>query len=1072
MHPKGYLALVLHAHLPYVRHPEHAESLEENWLYEAISETYIPLFLVLEGLIHDGIDFRLTFSISPTLASMLSDPFLQSRYLRRLERLRELADKEVARTRSEPQFQALARMYRDHFARVYEAFVNRYRRDLVGAFKRFQDLGKVELIASAATHGYLPLLSMSEAAVRTQISVGLEHHRRTFGKRSNGFWLPECGYYPGVDLLLREQAVRFTILDTHGITRADERPRYGVHAPVYCPSGVAAFARDPDSSRQVWSLIEGYPGDFDYREFYRDIGYDLDLDYLGPYMHPDGIRTDTGIKYYRITGKDCAKEPYVPEWAEGKAALHARHFLDARIAQIEYLAGMIDRKPLVVAPYDAELFGHWWYEGPRWLEHLIRAMALEQDKVRLVTLTEYLNEFPVNQTATPSMSSWGSNGFNEVWENQRNQWIYPHLHTAAEFMEELVSANAAADGLMQRALNQAARELLLAQSSDWAFMMYSQTTDQYARERVKDHIYRFHELRQAIQGGVIDPARLARIESQDNIFPDIDVSREFAKHPGQAGEEEPYAAAAVLPQPDAFRSCEPVLSAAGHIVMVCPEVVPLAKTGGLADMVGSLADALERLGQRVSLIMPAYRRVFGNGTVFHRTGIQIAVPMRGRIEAAELLRATIGSNVRVYVVRADRYFDREHLYGAPDGDYHDNAERFAFFGHAVLHVLREIEPADVLHAHDWQTALPIALLKCQPERYPGLSSLRTVFTVHNLGYQGRFSSYEWDWLGMDRAFFCDQALEFYGDINLLKAGIVFADAVTTVSPTYSQEIRTQEHGFGLEGVLQQRASHVVGILNGVDYNVWNPATDPSIAQQYGPEHIAGKCACKADLQRTFGFPQQSGIPLLGIVSRLVSQKGLDLVEAIVDELLNQDVQLVILGSGDRHYQDYFRSAASRHLGKLAVRIGFDEALAHKIEAGADMFLMPSRYEPCGLNQLYSLKYGTIPIVRATGGLKDSVDEFDPISGKGNGFVFENYSASALLDAVRRALAAFTNKSQWDALMKNAMAADHSWSCSAGEYLALYRRLAGLRTRCQPMDTEFRHAPNGDGADPAVRYRRS
>lgn len=1042
-HSKGYLALILHAHLPYVRHPEHQESLEENWLYEAITETYVPLFLVLEGLIQDGIDFRLTFSVSPTLSSMLGDPFLQSRYLRRLERLMELAESEVARTRSQPQFHELALMYRAHFARVHDAFVNRYHRDLLSGLRHFQELGKVELIASAATHGYLPLLSVTETAVRAQIRLGLEHHQRSFGNRAKGFWLPECGYYPGLDYLLQEQAVRFTILETHGATRADERLRYGVHAPVYCPSGVAAFARDPDSSRQVWSSIEGYPGDFDYREFYRDIGHDLDFDYIRPYLHPIGIRCDTGIKYYRITGKDGAKEPYVPEWAEGKAASHARHFLAARIAQIEQLTGMIDRKPLVVAPYDAELFGHWWFEGPRWLDHLIRMIALEQNTVGLATLTEYLDEYPVNQTATPSMSSWGSKGFNEVWNNQRNQWIYPHLHMAAEFMEDLAITHAAADGLTRRAVNQAARELLLAQSSDWAFMMHSGTTDQYARARIERHISRFHELRKKIEHGTIDPAWLAQLESQDNIFPEINACREFRNHEVPALEAKSTAPAVAAPRLAVLREDASTLSmAARHIVMVCPEVVPLAKTGGLADMVGSLADALERLGQRVSLIMPAYRRALGNGTAIHDTGIRIAVAMPGRTEEAQLLSATIGSKVRVYLVRADRYFDREHLYGAPDGDYLDNAERFAFFGHAVLQALREIDPPDVLHAHDWQTALPIALLKCHPERYPGLSSVRTVFTVHNLGYQGRFSPYEWDWLGIDRAFFCDQALEFYGDINLLKGGLVFADAVTTVSPTYSQEIRTPKHGFGLEGVLQQRAARVVGILNGVDYNVWNPVTDPLIAQHYGPGDLAGKCLCKEDLQRTFGLPQQSCIPLLGIVSRLASQKGLDLVEAILDELLTMDIQLVVLGSGDRHYQDYFRSAALRHAGKLAVRIGFDEALAHKIEAGADMFLMPSRYEPCGLNQLYSLKYGTIPIVRATGGLKDSVQEFDPVFGTGNGFVFDAYSGPALQAAVNRALAAFSKKDEWAILMRNAMAADHSWKYSASEYLALYHTLLG------------------------------
>jgi 1,4-alpha-glucan branching enzyme len=525
--PQGYLAFVLHAHLPYVRHPEHEYSLEENWLFEAITETYVPLFLVLENLLEDGIDFRLTFSVTPTLASMLGDPFLQSRYLRKLERLMELAEKEVVRTRSEPGFQVLSRMYSNLFARVHDAFVNHYSKNLLNAFRWFQELGKIEVIGSAATHGYLPLLSVNELAVRTQIRVGAEHYRQVFDRGPRGFWLPECGYYPGVDALLWEQGIRYTILETHGITRADERPRYGVYAPLYCPSGVAVFGRDPQSSRQVWSSVEGYPGDVHYREFYRDIGFDLEMEYIKPYIHPDGIRIDTGMKYYRITGKGNQKEPYVPELAEQRAEIHAGHFLKARMNQIAALKSVMDRKPLVVAPYDAELFGHWWFEGPRWLDYVIRKAALEQDVVRLITLSEYLDEYPENQMATPSMSSWGDEGFSKVWLNQRNHWIYPHLHAAAENMEELVRRGRIRDPLAGRAFNQAARELLLGQASDWAFMINSGTTEQYANARTKSHLLRCQRLREEIESGRIDEERLAQLESQDNIFPRIAVGRDF-----------------------------------------------------------------------------------------------------------------------------------------------------------------------------------------------------------------------------------------------------------------------------------------------------------------------------------------------------------------------------------------------------------------------------------------------------------------------------------------------------------------------------------------------------------------
>src|SRR6266566_2100144 len=528
---EGYLALVLHAHLPYVRHPDYEDFLEENWLFEAITETYVPLLLVMDGLLEDGIDFRLTFSLTPTLASMLLDPLLQARYLKKLERTIELAEKEVARTTSLPDFQPLALMYHRMFLQVHDAFVNRYEKNLVRRLEHFQKTGKVEIIASAATHGYLPLLSVNESAVRAQIQIGVEHYRRVFGQSPKGFWLPECGYYPSVDRFLWEHGIRHTIVETHGVTRADHRPRYGVYAPIVCPSGVAAFGRDPDSSSQVWSSAVGYPGDFDYREFYRDIGHDLELDYIGPYVHRDGMRIDTGIKYYRITGKDSHKEPYVPEWAEQKAARHAAHFLAERVYQVRSLCSAMDRKPIVVAPYDAELFGHWWFEGPRWLDCLIRGIARDQSTIRLVTLSEYLDEYPVNQTATPCMSSWGHKGSSEVWLNGENDWIYRHLHLGAELMEKLSAAHPQATGLTLRALNQAARELLLAQASDWAFMINSGSMKEYATRRTKTHLLRLHGLSQQIESETIDEAWLRRLEGQDNIFAGIPTATAFAMEP-------------------------------------------------------------------------------------------------------------------------------------------------------------------------------------------------------------------------------------------------------------------------------------------------------------------------------------------------------------------------------------------------------------------------------------------------------------------------------------------------------------------------------------------------------------
>jgi starch synthase len=476
-----------------------------------------------------------------------------------------------------------------------------------------------------------------------------------------------------------------------------------------------------------------------------------------------------------------------------------------------------------------------------------------------------------------------------------------------------------------------------------------------------------------------------------------------------------------------------------HVVMASPEIYPYAKTGGLADVVGSLPLALEKLGIRVSLVMPAYRSVLKGRFPPADTGKRIRVPVADRQEEGSIYQHKMGKNIAVYFVRADRYFDRDALYQTAEGDYPDNAERFVFFSRAVLEVLRG-DPPHILHCHDWQSALAICFLKAQPERYAELSSARTAITIHNLGYQGLFRGLDWPLLNLDKRFFTPDFLEFWEKINLLKGGAVFADAITTVSPTYAREIQTEEQGFGLEGVFLRRADAVTGILNGVDYQVWDPRTDPLIPKKYAPEDVSGKRVCKTELQRIVGLPTRSDIPLIGMISRLTSQKGFDILEEMLDDFFRRGLQLVLLGSGEKKYQDLFSKVPEKYPGKAAVKITFDDGLAHRIEAGSDMFLMPSRYEPSGLNQLYSLRYGTIPIVRATGGLKDSIEEFNPGTGKGTGFLFEPYTGPALLEAVDRALKAYAHQDQWLALMANAMRADFSWDRSAKGYVELYRKL--------------------------------
>jgi len=518
---KGYLAIVLHTHLPYVRHPEHENFLEEDWLYEAITETYIPLIEVFERLLDDNVNFRLTMSLTPTLISMLSDSLLQERYLKHINSLIELAHKEVERTRWQGEFNNLANMY---LARFYQArnIFEKYGRNLNNAFKAFQDAGRIEIITCGATHGYFPLMDVSRASIRAQVKVAAGHYERTFGRRPLGIWLPECGYYPGYDEILKEAGIKYFFSDAHGILHGVPRPKYGVFAPVYCKSGVACFARDLESSKQVWSSIEGYPGDYSYREFYRDIGFDLDYEYIRPYIHPDGVRINTGIKYYRITGNTDNKRPYIPHLAREKAAEHAGNFMFNRQKQVEYLFDLLQKKPIIVSPYDAELYGHWWYEGPMWLDFLIRKIAFDQDTISLVTPSQYLTENPRNQVITPSGSSWGWKGYNEMWLQGSNDWIYRHLDIASLRMTELAAKFSNTNGILKRALNQALRELLLAQSSDWAFIMGTGTHTSYAVKRTKDHILRFNRLYEDIKSNSIDEAWLSDIEYKDNIFPDID----------------------------------------------------------------------------------------------------------------------------------------------------------------------------------------------------------------------------------------------------------------------------------------------------------------------------------------------------------------------------------------------------------------------------------------------------------------------------------------------------------------------------------------------------------------------
>ena len=515
---QSHLALVLHAHLPFVRHPEHDRFLEESWLFEAVTETYLPLIHVMEGWQKLGMETRLTLSLSPTLCAMLLDPLLQDRYVRHLEGLLELADKEIHRTHWDREFRELAWMYHRRLTDLRATYFA-YGRNLVGAFRKFQELGRLEIITTAATHALLPLLN-HPPSVRAQILTARDHYRSCFGCDPRGIWLPECAYFEGVEAVLQEANIRWFIMDTHGLLHARPRPRYGVFAPVLTPNGIAAFARDLESARQVWSRNEGYPGDPRYRDFYRDVGFDLDLDYVRPYLPSPDLRGFTGLKYCRITGPTPDKEVYDRALALAAVEAHAAHFLAARREQARKLGEIMDRPPLIVAPYDAELFGHWWYEGPDFLDLFVRKAYYDQQDFTLVTPSDYLKENATLQIVRPSPSSWGEEGYWKLWLNETNDWILPHLTIAQERMTALARAHPQAAGLTLRALNQAARELLLAQSSDWPFILRTGTSPDYARKRVKDHLLRFIALHEMLTTTRVDEPWLARVEWLDNLFPE------------------------------------------------------------------------------------------------------------------------------------------------------------------------------------------------------------------------------------------------------------------------------------------------------------------------------------------------------------------------------------------------------------------------------------------------------------------------------------------------------------------------------------------------------------------------
>ena len=479
------------------------------------------------------------------------------------------------------------------------------------------------------------------------------------------------------------------------------------------------------------------------------------------------------------------------------------------------------------------------------------------------------------------------------------------------------------------------------------------------------------------------------------------------------------------------------------VLYAASEVFPYSKTGGLADVAASLPKALSSADVEINVITPFYRSIKENFSGLKTHTKILKIPFKGTIFPAVIFQEKINPRWSVYFIQCDEFFDRSGFYGTAQGDYSDNAERFSYFSLAVLEFCRtfSLKP-QIIHCNDWQTGLIPTYLKrlYGLNRDPVFRRTKTIFTIHNMAYQGIFPAEVMSCASIPRELFSLQGLEFYGKINLLKGGLVFSDRLTTVSPKYAEEIQTPEFGHGLEGVLKERKKDLYGILNGIDYTVWNPENDPHIAAHYSPEDLTGKIICKQALIKKLKLQGSEDSPLLSIISRLAEQKGIDLLASIIPDLIDSGCLLVILGSGDKRLENKLLNLARQYKKKLHVHIGFDNSLAHEIEAGSDIFLMPSKYEPCGLNQLYSLKYGTIPLVHATGGLDDTIQEFNPKEQTGNGFKFENFSSKVFLAKIRKALKYYSKKNIWTKLIRNAMSEDFSWENSARLYLDLYTSL--------------------------------
>ncbi len=526
---KSRINFIFHAHLPFVRHPEYPKFLEEDWLYEAMNESYIPMLRMMFRLRADGVPFKITVSLSPTLCSMLSDELLNERFVAYIDEHIELGDKEVERLKNDPEMRALACHFRDELVANKTFYLDQCQGMILNAFNDLSNAGCLELVTTAATHAYLPVYKDYPIAVNAQIETGVLEHNRFFDRMSEGFWLPECGYYPGLEDLLKRHNISWVSLSAQALALSQDKPERGSYSPVRCPNGLYCFVRDENLSSLVWSSTEGYPTEPHYRDFYRDIGFDLPMDYIRPYVHEPEVRSFTGFKYFAVTGKTADKMVYNLETADEIVKRHAKNFIYNVNMRTHNLEDLLDMDPVYTVSFDAELFGHWWYEGVKWLEEMFRLAS--ESNVELISPMDFVKEDHDVQTIRPSESSWGELGYNSVWvDSSTNAWLYRHIFKAIERMTELAERFPAQKSLKQRFLNQAARETLLLMASDWSFIIHNKTSSEYALKRVKGHIENLNLVYDNMCKNAVNTEWLVKAEKRNNLFKHLDYNIMSAFH--------------------------------------------------------------------------------------------------------------------------------------------------------------------------------------------------------------------------------------------------------------------------------------------------------------------------------------------------------------------------------------------------------------------------------------------------------------------------------------------------------------------------------------------------------------